>query len=1279
MPTTPPRADGWPKKRFVPVIRLIPWRWKPVRPGLGEFAGQVGLLRGRFKEVAVCAIGKFSHLRNRQLLVNCPPFRRQRRLCRPPLRELLAGWLGCASLVVPLAFAVAAEPVRPQGTAGVRELEPELYYLEDDAGGLVPVPGFRYRDFVDLIRLREGLPGLPELPGAVLEQVQVRVIMPRRDDSRQTAAVEVEAVIRQTRPGWVMLPLKLPELVLTAPPRVTGAGRVILTIDRPAATPAADAADQRLPAIAGGPVTFRGESGGFLTWVNGREAGTSVSESESERQTITLEGLIPVDVTDRRDLISLSLPAAARSRLEIDSWRQQPEVGLAPRVLAPVVMPLGEGPEATDGSRVSVEGLVGPTRIRLTNPEPATLMAAELTEVTTESVVRVDGRTARIDAVLQLANLPADRRTLTIALPPRAVLRRVGQPASLIRRGGTPEQPVVVVRLDDVREGKAMVELACERAIDSAGRESFDVGGFSVADIPDWRQWGSTSVVAEGDWQVDWEPQPENRRIDPPVAMQQPGFVAAFAYDSQPARLPLKVKPRRSRVVIEPEYRYHVSGSRIEVDVRLRASIRGVAAERVRLAIPGWDVEDVGPAGIVDTARVAVDEGEVSVPFLQPLAGDVVVELSCSRPIDRVNTLLRWTTPVPRADLVGPASLTITSDSDIEVIPDNELIEGMSRQVAVQQGKVAGELPRMTYRVEATEAIFAANRRFLDRQVDATVASQIDIGTTALAVRQVVRLDVANVPLEFIEWIVPESVLDEADIEIRQNGQLLLPDVVAADTAAEPVPVPAEPTTPVAEPEKSDDEATPTPPQRAIRALLTEPLLGMGELVIRYRQPLPEIPDETTVAVSVPLLLPRPAVIGRESVTLTETAGFNVDVRDDRWNREGDLQQQGFGRTWNAVQQQPRIDLAISRRGEDVGGETVVEAAWVQTMLRQRLRIDRWTCAVTTAAGRLPLFLPVAQELASGANAISQTTARVRVDGGEWQVADDASGRLLVDLDRTGGTHLLEIEIRQPRADRPIVGRLSVPNRVALERSGLPASTLYRRVYWELLPPPDAVVLAGPAGWTAQQTWGWTNLGLRPTPVVSAEDLAAWVTAAADRKAPGSVLAGATGSSELAERVEALEASPAAEVSARLLYCDVGTPVAASIMLMPQWLLVLVSSGLPLLVGLAVSLRGRLLGQFAVPLAVAFVAGMALVPLATLTVLQAAVPGLLLAMIAGLAAWWRTARPAGTRLPAEFVSGYERRPDSVTRAAPDDSLVINTKPTPTQAVAEVTPQRSVAE
>jgi hypothetical protein len=163
------------------------------------------------------------------------------------------------------------------------------------------------------------------------------------------------------------------------------------------------------------------------------------------------------------------------------------------------------------------------------------------------------------------------------------------------------------------------------------------------------------------------------------------------------------------------------------------------------------------------------------------------------------------------------------------------------------------------------------------------------------------------------------------------------------------------------------------------------------------------------------------------------------------------------------------------------------------------------------------------------------------------------------------------------------------------------------------------------------------------------------------------------------EQLESLVPAPAAEGDARLVYCDVGSPAAARIVLVPRWLLVLLASGLPLLLGLVVSLRKQFQNWLVPPLVVAFIAGMAIVPLATLTVLQAAVPGLLLAAIAALANWWRMAKPVGTLLQTEVVSGDDRRPDSVTRAAPDESLVINTKTPAAQAAAEIAPRRSVAE
>ena len=41
------------------------------------------------------------------------------------------------------------------------EQPPEIFYLPDDGGRLVPVPGFQYRDCLELLGLRDRLPGVP--------------------------------------------------------------------------------------------------------------------------------------------------------------------------------------------------------------------------------------------------------------------------------------------------------------------------------------------------------------------------------------------------------------------------------------------------------------------------------------------------------------------------------------------------------------------------------------------------------------------------------------------------------------------------------------------------------------------------------------------------------------------------------------------------------------------------------------------------------------------------------------------------------------------------------------------------------------------------------------------------------------------------------------------------------------------------------------------------------------------------------------------------------------
>jgi len=198
----------------------------------------------------------------------------------------LTAALAAACLAGVMAF--AAEPSGP----GVREIAPQLYYLEDDQGRLVPVPGFGYRDFMEFFRIREGLAGPAQPPAAVLESLTVRIDAREAEGGPRdpTSPAEVECVIRQSRGGWLDVPLALDGLLLTAAPRHDGPGRMVIDAD---------------------------PAGGYRCWLE-----ATVAAGAEARHTVTLSGRLPTT----GDSFDLRLPPAVASLVELATDRDAPEV-----------------------------------------------------------------------------------------------------------------------------------------------------------------------------------------------------------------------------------------------------------------------------------------------------------------------------------------------------------------------------------------------------------------------------------------------------------------------------------------------------------------------------------------------------------------------------------------------------------------------------------------------------------------------------------------------------------------------------------------------------------------------------------------------------------------------------------------------------------------------------------------------------------------------------------------------------------------------------------------
>jgi hypothetical protein len=1107
-----------------------------------------------------------------------------------PSDELDSGASGTVPDGPPPSQPSTPEPLTAAPEPPVSETVPELYYLENEAGRLVPVPGFQYRDFVELLRLREGMPKLPTPPQAVLERLEMNLDVrleqpPENDQGRvpQSSAtigsvgkpgiLSIELTVVQASTGWVGLPLELSEALFTAPPEhetIEGAsGRFLLDANA--------------------------DGSGYRGWFQG-EPGT--------RHRVVLTGKLPVERANAGIQFGIDVPRANASQLTVISSLSTPAVVIEPAGLPPQIVD-----EGSDGTRVSLVGLVGPTQVRVSSEQAVLKPLAAAPHATSNVVVTVNGRQARTDAAIEIEHLPRGRRTLTLQLPAFAKLETLSAPAGLVSLTGTDEAPQAVISVDPDASGRAVIELSCEAPVEPDGRP-LEVFGFLIGDIPAWRQWGQISILVEGDWQLDWRPDGPLRRVDPPLLLRRRGCVAAFAYDAQPASLALEVRPLRSRVVVEPEYRIRVAASRVELEARLRVAVRGAPISQFRVGLDnGWEVEDVGPAGLVDTAGVVETGGGVDIPFVQGLSGDAVVEIRAARSVPRDAERVEWTFPAPTADLVGPASVVILPESDIELTPDADAIAGLVRQVAsptvsrssetfppflLNEGGegIRPESAAIAYRLDGPTGQFSASRRFLPRRVAASLATRLDVRSTEISVDQSLQFDVAHVPLEVVELLVPKSVAANGTLEVRQGDRLLASqpaadrDVSLEDSAAEVLP--GEKALPPAGADTAEVAAeTGMPPTIRTRVMLPNPLLGTGELTIRYRLPATPPPAETTLAEEVPLVMPVGARFGKQSVTLEVARGLSVEVRGELWKREMAVQGTTMPRSWASSRPQESIRLAISAEPRNFG-QTVVHAAWLQTRLLPGQRQDIYRYRVTTSVDSLDIELPPLL----GGELEEDTRVEVLLDGRPLPDVARTERRIGIELFAGGTIREYEIELvfRQKRASglRP----------VALAAPVFPEGAVERRFYWELRLSPDEHLLSYPRGWTAQQEWGWDTIGFLPRAIVSPQMLQAWIS-------PSTEMSIGRDEQEM----------PYAD--RRLVFSGVGHPDANSLWIVPSWLLVLACSGPTLLLGL-LFVQWPLLRKtgFVMTIAVLATAAAAVFPWRAVLVVQAAMPGMLLTVLA---------------------------------------------------------------
>jgi hypothetical protein len=288
---------------------------------------------------------------------------------------------------------------------------------------------------------------------------------------------------------------------------------------------------------------------------------------------------------------------------------------------------------------------------------------------------------------------------------------------------------------------------------------------------------------------------------------------------------------------------------------------------------------------------------------------------------------------------------------------------------------------------------------------------------------------------------------------------------------------------PMRQPERTADgeEAT----DEFVRVTLPSPQLGTCDLQVRYSIPTAKLPPNASVDRPIPLVMPAEGELAGNDLYVTAPQGVEVQLRQkSAWSRPeeaGDWHQRHNGVHLASGDRQGEVVLRVRQRDR---GATVVERAWIQTLLAVAGRRERAVFCVSTRQNELELILPTevdAQRMQAWLG------PEAPEDREPVKVQSTPEGRLVVPLPPVSEPRRLWLEIRYD-FDDPRAGA----GGVSVGLPGLGGDVTVRRIYWELLLPPSEHVIVMPGDLTAEIRWGWNGLFWGRNAVKDESELAAW-------------------------------------------------------------------------------------------------------------------------------------------------------------------------------------------
>ncbi|MBN2473677.1 MAG: hypothetical protein JXB62_03640 [Pirellulales bacterium] len=907
----------------------------------------------------------------------------------------------------------------PAPRAEVEESQPTLYYLEDEHGNLIAVPGFRWEDFKKYYDLKHQFEQQQQQPPYSLQRISAS-----GTTGAERAELTLEMGVLVRREGWARVPLHLDQAVLREPAVYQGPGEGFVHL------------------------TEGGD--GYTGWIRG-EAGS--------QHTLTLTVLVPVIKTGEKTALRLHLPRAAASQLKL----KVPVANAAGEVSEGATL---EPPAAGDNeTELTVLGPAGDFELRWFKSDGAAAATASVLTAEGAVLIRIDKSTVESETTLVVRSSGAPFDRFHVRLPPGTELVPGNgvDPAVSLDPGAATKGFVEVVRAKADTEPITVRLMTRRPHTVSEPQGWFEVAGFEVVEAV--RQSGHVALVAMDETLVRWREGRGFEQVETdqlPNPLRPENLVAGFEYFhvAQPSSLTVRLVPRLTRVNVEPVYKLLVEPEQVRLEAGLKYTVRGGKASQIDVGLPEqWQLDAVGPENLAEVDAVAViDSNLLSIPLSQPSTGQIELWFQAHWPIPPNTKSISLPLPQPLVDAPCPATVVVVPNDNVELIPSQEAMEGLTLQQVDPQLQLPPrqQAPRC-YRSETGKACFAADFLLRAQKIAVEVTSRISIDEQTAGVEQELAYTIAHLPTDHFLVDLPLSLAESNQLTFQRAGQAL------------------------AHTRPSDDGSATAAGTVRFRVALPEACIGPCVLVVRYPLSVPTPGTKTPTPLSVPLIMPGDGELTGNTVQVHAAAGLDVSAPAGAWTvaqprapRAGPSR----GLELTTGQRTERVELAVRLAGGAQGEATVVERAWVQTWLTHSSRQDRAVFRFSTNSTQLELTIPAGT---------AADHLQMLLDG--QRITERAAGqnRWIIALagDSSVRQHVLELDYYFP-------GRRPGPGHLSIELPHLGDDVWVRRFYWQLILPQNEHVVVTPEGFISEFTWGWDGYFWGRKPLLGQSDLETW-------------------------------------------------------------------------------------------------------------------------------------------------------------------------------------------